>query len=143
MYTFSEKLRRVQKLNQNFLQICASTHHVLTLQSVTKFYGLALTNRFSRIYNLLKLPSSKGQRISGQRICTSTHDVIYIYKVLRNSFEQQFKQDWWLTDGGVWKQYTSWNSLRVILAIRMHCKIVFNFALRHDLALLQNNRWLA
>ena len=23
---------------------------------------------------------------------------------------------------------------------RMHCKIVFNFALRHDLALLQDNR---
>ena len=26
---------------------------------------------------------------------------------------------------------------------RMHCKIVFNFALRHDLALLQDNRLLA
>ena len=26
---------------------------------------------------------------------------------------------------------------------RMHCKIVFNFALRHDLALLQDNPLLA
>ena len=26
---------------------------------------------------------------------------------------------------------------------RMHCKIVFNFALHHDLALLQDNRLLA
>ena len=26
---------------------------------------------------------------------------------------------------------------------RMHCKMVFNFALRHDIALLQDNRLLA
>ena len=35
------------------------------------------------------------------------------------------------------------NKLWYSISFRMHCKIVFNFALRHDLALLQDNRLLA
>ena len=35
------------------------------------------------------------------------------------------------------------NVVMKINMFRMHCKIVFNFALRHDLAFLQNNCLLA
>ena len=97
MYTFSEKLRRVQKLNQNFLQIYASTHHVLTLQSVTKFYRFALTNRFSRIFTYSNFQVQKGNGSQGKEYA-HLHRMSYIStKFLRNSFEQQFKQDW-MTD---------------------------------------------